>query len=62
MNCFFLAVRCVALFRFRGNQFLTVLLCEQGIDLKAGGRNKKTKRTAPKSQNVYLKLLVKVHL
>jgi hypothetical protein len=31
-----------------------------GIDLKAGGRNKKTKRTAPKSENVYLKLLVKV--
>jgi hypothetical protein len=28
--------------------------------LKAGGRNKKTKRTAPKSENVYLKLLVKV--
>lgn len=33
---------------------------DQGIDLKAGGRNKKTKRTAPKSGNVYLKLLVKV--
>jgi hypothetical protein len=32
----------------------------QGIDLKAGGRNKKTARTAPKSDNVYLKLLVKV--
>ena len=32
----------------------------QGIDLEAGGRNKKTKRTAPKSDNVYLKLLVKV--
>ena len=32
----------------------------QGIDLKAGGRNKKTKRTAPKSENVYLALLVKV--
>ncbi|KAJ7562329.1 hypothetical protein O6H91_03G064600 [Diphasiastrum complanatum] len=29
-----------------------------GIDLKAGGRNKKTKRTAPKSENVYLKLLL----
>ena len=28
--------------------------------MKAGGRNKKTKRTAPKSENVYLKLLVKV--
>ena len=33
---------------------------EQGIDLIAGGRNKKTSRTAPKSDNVYLKLLVKV--
>jgi hypothetical protein len=32
----------------------------QGIDLEAGGRNKKTWRTAPKSDNVYLKLLVKV--
>ncbi|GJN35999.1 hypothetical protein PR202_gb24822 [Eleusine coracana subsp. coracana] len=31
-----------------------------GIDLVAGGRNKKTKRTAPKSDDVYLKLLVKV--
>lgn len=40
---------------------LSVFICdEQGIDLKAGGRNKKTKRTAPKSENVYLKLLVKV--
>jgi large subunit ribosomal protein L18e len=29
--------------------------------LKAGGRNKKTKRTAPKSENVYLKLLVKLY-
>jgi large subunit ribosomal protein L18e len=32
-----------------------------GIDLIAGGRNKKTKRTAPKSDNVYLKLLVKLY-
>ena len=32
----------------------------QGIDLEAGGRNKKVRRTAPKSENVYLKLLVKV--
>jgi large subunit ribosomal protein L18e len=32
----------------------------QGIDLIAGGRNKKTTRTAPKSDNVYIKLLVKV--
>eukprot|EP00850_Spirogloea_muscicola_P019093 SM000183S03987 [mRNA] locus=s183:94363:97693:+ [translate_table: standard] len=31
-----------------------------GIDLVAGGRNKRTKRTAPHSDNVYLKLLVKV--
>uniref|UniRef100_A0A803L9Z6 Large ribosomal subunit protein uL15/eL18 domain-containing protein n=1 Tax=Chenopodium quinoa TaxID=63459 RepID=A0A803L9Z6_CHEQI len=30
-----------------------------GIDLKAGGKSKKTKRTAPKSNDVYLKLLVK---
>lgn len=33
-----------------------------GIDLKAGGKSKKTKRTAPKSDDVYLKLLVKVYL
>ncbi|GMP32550.1 hypothetical protein CsSME_00006253 [Camellia sinensis var. sinensis] len=33
-----------------------------GIDLKAGGKSKKTKRTAPKSQDIYLKLLVKAHL
>lgn len=32
----------------------------QGVDLVAGGRNTKTHRTAPKSDNVYLKLLVKV--
>eukprot|EP00967_Tisochrysis_lutea_P086270 scaffold121462_cov18-Tisochrysis_lutea.AAC.5 len=32
----------------------------QGVDLIAGGRSKKTHRTAPKSDNVYLKLLVKV--
>ena len=34
----------------------------QGIDLIAGGRNKKTSRTAPKSDNVYVKLLVKVRV
>ena len=32
-----------------------------GIDLIAGGRSKKTKRSAPKSDNVYLKLLVKLY-
>jgi hypothetical protein len=32
----------------------------QGIDLKAGGRNLRKHREAPKSDNVYLKLLVKV--
>lgn len=32
----------------------------QGIDIVAGGRNKKTRRTAPKSENVYLALMVKV--
>jgi len=31
------------------------------IDLIAGGRNKKKSRTAPKSDNVYLKLLVKLY-
>ncbi|KAI4367841.1 hypothetical protein MLD38_016465 [Melastoma candidum] len=34
---------------------------DMGIDLKAGGKSKKTKRTAPKSQDVYLKLLVKLY-
>ncbi|CAI9105405.1 OLC1v1004318C2 [Oldenlandia corymbosa var. corymbosa] len=32
-----------------------------GIDLKAGGKVKKTKRTAPKSEDIYLKLLVKLY-
>ncbi|MED6155199.1 60S ribosomal protein L18-3 [Stylosanthes scabra] len=32
-----------------------------GIDLKAGGKSKKTKRTAPKSDDIYLKLLVKLY-
>ena len=34
---------------------------QQGIDIEAGGRNKKKSRTAPKSENVYLKLLVKLY-
>nr|GLL37343.1 hypothetical protein DM860_007415 [Ipomoea trifida] len=33
----------------------------KGIDLKAGGKSKQTKRTAPKSDDVYLKLLVKLY-
>ncbi|WZY96306.1 hypothetical protein YC2023_068635 [Brassica napus] len=32
-----------------------------GIDLIAGGKSKKTKRTAPKSEDVYLKLTVKLY-
>ncbi|KAG6382886.1 hypothetical protein SASPL_129741 [Salvia splendens] len=32
-----------------------------GIDLEAGGKCKKTKRTAPKSNDIYLKLLVKLY-
>ncbi|KAL7172112.1 hypothetical protein ACSBR2_031748 [Camellia fascicularis] len=32
-----------------------------GIDLKAVGKRKKTKRTAPKSNDIYLKLLVKLY-
>ncbi|CAH9119819.1 unnamed protein product [Cuscuta epithymum] len=32
-----------------------------GIDLEAGGKSKKTKRTSPKSDDVYLKLLVKLY-
>ncbi|GFP85646.1 60S ribosomal protein l18-2, partial [Phtheirospermum japonicum] len=31
------------------------------IDLVAGGKSKKTKRTAPKSNDIYLKLLVKLY-
>ncbi|CAA3011760.1 60S ribosomal L18-2-like [Olea europaea subsp. europaea] len=31
-----------------------------GIDLVAGGKSKKTKRTAPKSNDIYLQLLVKL--
>ncbi|CAM8911906.1 unnamed protein product [Rhodiola kirilowii] len=32
-----------------------------GIDLIAGGKSNKTKRTAPKSDDIYLKLLVKLY-
>nr|ABK22247.1 unknown [Picea sitchensis] len=32
-----------------------------GIDLIAGGKSKQTKRTAPKSEDIYLKLLVKLY-
>ncbi|KAL8167716.1 hypothetical protein V2J09_009215 [Rumex salicifolius] len=32
-----------------------------GIDLKRGGKSKKTGRTAPKSNDIYLKLLVKLY-
>ncbi|XP_042422244.1 60S ribosomal protein L18-2-like [Zingiber officinale] len=32
-----------------------------GIDLIAGGRSKKVRRTAPKSDDVYLKLLVRLY-
>lgn len=32
-----------------------------GIDLIAGGKSKKTRRTAPKSDDIYLKLLVKLY-
>ncbi|XP_057957882.1 large ribosomal subunit protein eL18y [Malania oleifera] len=32
-----------------------------GIDLVAGGKSKRTKRTGPKSNDVYLKLLVKLY-
>ncbi|KAL0371470.1 UNVERIFIED_CONTAM: 60S ribosomal protein L18-2 [Sesamum angustifolium] len=32
-----------------------------GIDLVAGGKSKKTQRTAPKSNDIYLKLLVKLY-
>ncbi|KAM2937855.1 hypothetical protein FF1_037709 [Malus domestica] len=31
------------------------------INLAAGGKSKKTKRTAPKSDDIYLKLLVKLY-
>ncbi|KAH7578320.1 hypothetical protein JRO89_XS01G0367700 [Xanthoceras sorbifolium] len=32
-----------------------------GIDLVAGGKTKKSKRTAPKSDDIYLKLIVKLY-
>jgi len=40
--------------------FLGCLL--QGVDLIAGGRNKKVRREAAVSENVYLQLLVKVRI
>ncbi|KAH9786511.1 60S ribosomal protein L18-3 [Citrus sinensis] len=36
-------------------------LSTTGIDLIAGGKSKKSKRTAPKSNDIYLKLLVKLY-
>ena len=35
---------------------------EQGIDIKAGGRIKNGNRKAPNSENVYIRLLVKVRV
>eukprot|EP00761_Pharyngomonas_kirbyi_P011155 gb/GECH01011180.1/.p1 GENE.gb/GECH01011180.1/~~gb/GECH01011180.1/.p1 ORF type:complete len:196 (+),score=18.57 gb/GECH01011180.1/:1-588(+) len=32
-----------------------------GVDLVAGGRNKKNKRTAPKSNDIYLRLLARLY-
>ncbi|KAG6487692.1 hypothetical protein ZIOFF_056287 [Zingiber officinale] len=39
----------------------TETICSKGIDLIAGGRSKKVRRTAPKSDDVYLKLLVRLY-
>merc|ERR1711907_228409 len=36
-------------------------LAAMGIDIKAGGRVRISKRTAPKSENVYIRLLVKLY-
>merc|ERR1712178_270900 len=36
-------------------------LAAMGIDIKAGGRVHISKRTAPKSENVYIRLLVKLY-
>ncbi|CCO18203.1 predicted protein [Bathycoccus prasinos] len=41
--------------------FVPSICSGKGIDLEAGGRNKKTKRTSQKSENVYLALLVKLY-
>ncbi|TQD84216.1 hypothetical protein C1H46_030306 [Malus baccata] len=43
------------------NPLSSSCLYSQGIDLVAGGKSKKTKRTAPKSDDIYLKLLVKLY-
>jgi hypothetical protein len=59
-------IKCYACFALNGRAELLAAASHrryasvQGIDLKAGGRNKKKVRTAPKSDNVYLKLIVKV--
>ena len=39
----------------------SLFVSSQGIDIEAGGRNKVKHRTAPKSENVYLRLLVKLY-
>ncbi|XP_020268682.1 60S ribosomal protein L18-2-like [Asparagus officinalis] len=47
--------------RLEAEEAATAAEALMGIDLVAGGRSKKTKRTAPKSDDVYLKLLVKLY-
>ena len=40
---------------------LSKISSPQGIDIKAGGRIKNGNRKAPTSENVYIRLLVKVN-
>ncbi|KAG1371270.1 putative 60S ribosomal protein L18-2 [Cocos nucifera] len=47
--------------RFDDDEIVHPASVANGIDLIAGGRSKKARRTAPKSDDVYLKLLVKLY-
>ena len=57
---FITALPCITLLHIFDMFCLHVVLFVQGIDLKAGDKSKKMARTAPKSNDIYLKLLVKV--
>ena len=67
---FLLVGAAASVFLFRGTRFFfrrqlgfyrRAAAAAMGIDLVAGGKSKKTKRTAPKSDDIYLKLIVKLY-
>ncbi|WJX19561.1 60S ribosomal protein L18-3 [Trifolium repens] len=61
INPSFLPLLLVRHFLLQGVAPSPKLKADMGIDLKAGGKSKKSKRTAPKSNDIYVKLLVKLY-